>query len=62
MMATYVYDTNAILVQPLKIITVTVIVQAYENIFKFFTASGFIPIVHWIDNESSELLKTFDRS
>ena len=62
MMAIYVYNTNSILVQPLKIRTVTVIVQAYENLFKLFTENGFIPIVHWIDNESSELLKTFDRN
>ena len=55
-MIIYVYDPNAILVEPLPDISKESIVQAYQKIIQQLTRRGFKPILQRLDNEASKLL------
>lgn len=56
----YIYDANAILAEPLKGCTGKEIAQAYKKVFNNLEERGFRPETHWLDNEISNLLKSFN--
>ena len=57
MMVIYVYDSNAILVEPLPGRSKKSIVQAYQKIIQHPTRIGFKPILQRLDNEASKILQ-----
>jgi hypothetical protein len=58
----YDYDSNAILTEPLKNRQGTEILRAYTKIIDYLTTRGFKPEHHWLDNETSQAMKKFDRT
>ena len=53
----YHYDTNSILVRPLKNRSDETILEVYEEIYNELTEKGFQPKLHILDNEASQALK-----
>jgi hypothetical protein len=62
MLVMYHYDTNAILVEPLKTRHGNEILRGYTKLYIHLTNRGFKPITHWLDNEASTALKDFNKS
>jgi hypothetical protein len=58
MLVMYHYDTNAILVEPLKTRHGNEILRGYTKLYHHLTERGFRPTTHWLDNEASNALKT----
>jgi hypothetical protein len=58
----YDYDSNAILTEPLKNRQGAEILRAYTKIIDYLKIRGFKPDHHWLDNETSQAMKTFDRA
>jgi hypothetical protein len=62
MLVIYHYDTNAILVEPLKSRHGgNEILRGYTKLFVHLTSRGFKPTTHWLDNEASTALKQFNK-
>jgi hypothetical protein len=57
MLVLYHYDTNAILVKPLKSRQGNEILRGYTHLYNHLTRRGFKPTTHWLDNEASTALK-----
>lgn len=57
----YSYDTNTILIHPLKNQTATAIYGSYTILFKRLTDLGFKPSVHWLDNEARYQILEFNK-
>ncbi len=55
----YKYDSNAIIVEPLKSRAAAEIKRAFEKVHKLLTQRGLRPKFHRLDNEASTLLKDF---
>ena len=53
----YGYDSNAILVEPIKNRNANTITKAWEKIHKKFECAGVAPQTYVLDNEASNLLK-----
>jgi ribosomal protein S24E len=62
MLVMYHYDTNAILVEPLKTRHGNEILRGYQKLYTHLTNRGFKPTTHWLDNEASTTLKEFNTS
>jgi hypothetical protein len=62
MLVLYHYDTNAILVEPLKTRHGNEILRGYTKLYTHLTERGFKPTTHWLDNEASNALKAFNRT
>ncbi len=58
----YDYDSNAILTEPLKNRAGGEILRAYTKLCNYLSVRGFKPKTHWLDNEASTALKTFNRA
>jgi hypothetical protein len=61
MLVLYHYDTNAILVEPLKSRHGNEILRGYTKLFEHLTRRGFKPTTHWLDNEASNAMKQFNQ-
>jgi hypothetical protein len=61
MLVMYHYDTNAILVAPLKTRQGNEILRGYTKLYQHLNERGFRPTTHWLDNEASNALKSFNR-
>ena len=59
---TYSYDTNAILVRPIKTRTGKELVEVVANIHEYLSHRGFKPKHHIMDNEASHQMKLYMRS
>jgi hypothetical protein len=62
MLVMYHYDTNAILVEPLKTRHGNEILRGYQKLYTHLTNRGFKPTTHWLDNEAPTALKEFNKS
>ncbi len=62
MLVLYDYDSNAILTEPIKNRSGGEILKAYTKLHTYLTTRGFKPNTHWLDNEASPALKTFNRT
>jgi hypothetical protein len=62
MLVMYHYDTNAILVEPLKTRHGNEILRGYQKLYTHLTNRGFKPTTYWLDNEASTALKAFNQS
>jgi hypothetical protein len=62
MLVLYHFDTNAILVEPLKTRHGNEILRGCTKLYNHLTERGFKPSTHWLDNEASNALKTFNRT
>jgi hypothetical protein len=62
MLVMYHYDTNAILVTPLKTRHGNEILRGYTKLDQQLTERGFKPTTHWLDNEASNALKACNRT
>jgi hypothetical protein len=62
MLVMYHYDTNAILVEPLKTRHGNEILRGYTKLYTHLTNRGFKPTTHWLDIEASNALKEFNKS
>jgi hypothetical protein len=62
MLVMYHYDTNAILVEPLKTRHGNEILRGYQKLYTHLTNRGFKPTTHWLDNEASAALKEYNKS
>jgi hypothetical protein len=62
MLVMYHYDTNAILIEPLKTRHGNEILRGYQKLYTHLTNRGFKLTTHWLDNEASTALKAFDQS
>jgi hypothetical protein len=62
MLVMYHYDTNAILVTPLKTRHRNEILRGYTKLYQQLNERGFKPTTHWLDNEASNALKAFNRT
>jgi ribosomal protein S24E len=62
MLVLHHYDTNAILVEPLKTRHGNEILRGYTKLYTHLTKRGFKPTTHWLDNEALNALKTFNRT
>jgi hypothetical protein len=62
MLVMYHYDTNAILVEPLKTRHGNEMLRGYKKLYTHLTNRGFKPTTHWLDNEASAALKEFNQS
>ena len=58
----YDYDSNAILTEALKTRQGPELLKAYSKIIKYLQTRGFHLRVHWLDNESSSAMKTYDQT
>ena len=58
----YGYDSNAIITEALKTRQGPEIIKAYAKIIHYLQDSGFHPRVHWIYNEASNAMKTYDQT
>jgi hypothetical protein len=58
-MVCYVYDCNYVKVIPMKSISASEWVKAYDTVHKEITVKGFKPKLQTLDNEVSTALKTF---
>jgi hypothetical protein len=58
----YHYDTNAILVVPLKTRHGNEILRGYTKLYHHLNERGFRPTTHWLDNDASNALKSFNRT
>ena len=47
----YIYDTNGIIVRPIKNLSVTEHIRVYKEIFGYLEKQGLRPAVHNMDNE-----------
>ena len=57
----YNYDSNAILTEALKTRQGPELLKAYTKIIKYLQMRGFHPRLHWLDNEASSAMKTYDQ-
>ena len=57
----YDYDSNVILTEALKTRQGPELLKAYAKIIKYLQARGFHTRVHWLDNEASSAMKTYDQ-
>ena len=55
----YHYDSNSILVEPMRSRTGPCILEAFKVIYTLLIAAGLRPQLHRLDNECSAALKTF---
>jgi hypothetical protein len=62
MLVMYHYDTNTILVEPLKTRHGNEILRGYTKLYHHLNKRGFRPTTHWLDNEASNALKSFNRT
>jgi hypothetical protein len=63
MLIMYHYDTNAILVEPLKKTQHgNEILRGYQKLYTHLANRGFKPTTHWLDNEASTTLKEYSKS
>jgi hypothetical protein len=58
-MVLYDYDSNSILVEPIKNRTDAEILRAFERHVTRLTAAGLKPLLQRLDNEASKSLKQF---
>jgi hypothetical protein len=58
-MVVYEYDGNAILAEPIKKRTEAELLRAFQVMEKILTARGLKPKLMRLDNEASQLLKTY---
>ena len=58
----YDYDSNEIMTEALKTRQGPKLLKAYAKIIKYLHTRGFHPRVHWIDNEASNAMKTYDQT
>ena len=58
-MVTYSYDTNAILVRPLKTRTGNELVETVQSIHNYLAQRGYKPKHHIMDNEASIKMKEY---
>ena len=56
----YNYDSNAIITEALKTRQGPGIINAYAKIIQYLQDRGFHPRVHWLNNEASNAMKTYD--
>ena len=59
LMVLYDYDSNAILVEPIKNRTQNELLRAYKQLHQMLTKRGFQPRLQLLDNEAPKELKTF---
>ena len=57
----YVYDANAILAAPLKSRSGIHILEEYNKKLEHLNNGGYIPRVHWLDNEASDSPKKYNK-
>ena len=53
----YIYDTNRIIVRPMKNRSVSEHIRVYQDIFSYLEKRGLCPAVHKMDNECPQALK-----
>ena len=53
----YIYDTNGIIVRPMKNRSVSEHIRVYQEIFSYLEKRGLCPAVHKMDNECPQALK-----
>ena len=58
----YKYDSNAILVRPLRNRTAPEIKSVFQNVVHYLTVRGLRPRLHTLDNEASTILRDYLRS
>ena len=58
-MTTYVYDSNNILVEPMKSRTGFAIKTAYQKIRQLLSKRGLQPKLHILDNECLQVLRDY---
>ena len=58
----YYYDSNAIMTEVMKTRQGPKLLKAYAKIIKYLQTCIFHLIVHWIDNEASSAMKTYDQT
>ena len=58
----YDYKSNAILTEALKTIQGPEILKAYAKIIQYLQDRGFHPQVHCLDNEASNVMKTYNQT
>ena len=58
----YEYDSNAILVRPLRNRTAPEIKSVFQNVVHYLTVRGLRPRLHTLDNEASTILRDYLRS
>ena len=58
----YNYASNAILTEALKTRQGPKLLKAYAKIIKYLQTCGFHPRVHWLENEASSAMKTYDQT
>ena len=58
----YDYDSNAILTEALKTRQGPELLKAYANIIQYLQDRGFHTRVHWLDNEASDTMKTYNQT
>ena len=58
----YDYDSNTILTEALKTRQGPEILKAYAKIIQYLQDRGFHPQVHWLDNEASNAMKTYNQA
>ena len=56
----YSYDTNAILVEPLKNRTAQELLKAYSKIITYLSDRGYKPNMHFLDNEAPDILQRYN--
>ena len=56
----YVYYANSILVSPLKSRSGSHILEACTKQVEHLTNRGYMPQVHWLDNEASSILDKYN--
>ena len=58
----YVYESNAILVRPMKSRSDECMVAAYQDVYEYLEATGFKPTLNVTDNECSKAVQTYIKS
>ena len=58
----YEYDSNAIIVRPLRNPTASEITYVFQSVIQYILARGLCPRLHTLDNEASAILRDYLRS
>ena len=56
----YVYDINAIIASPIKSRTSETLLETHKKIITMLERRGYTPKFHWLDNEASSALKSYN--
>jgi len=57
----YSFDSNAVLVEPIRNWTAGELLRAHNKLVQFLSAQGYKPKMHYLDNEAPDIINAYDQ-